>query len=226
MSAPRHARAFTLIELLVVVSIIVLLIALILPALRQGREAAITVKCESQLHQIGFLSVAYAQDYRGYLFQTLGDGLIAGVNKGAKLYIDGGTNSEKRILFCPNIPTDPSGFLLSEWDEPGITGGPGYYRIGYMWVADPIISTASYWVDSNGNGSIQDEFVRSIDDPTLPNKAICVDWSRKRVTAGWQFRHPVSPVGTTSELMGDGRVIQKPYNLIVDRWYLVDPLGW
>jgi prepilin-type N-terminal cleavage/methylation domain-containing protein len=47
-------RAFTLIEVLVVVSIIVILVALLMPGLRNVREAAREIVCQSNLRQIGF----------------------------------------------------------------------------------------------------------------------------------------------------------------------------
>ncbi len=58
---PRR-NAFTLIELLVVVSLIVLLIAMLLPALGRTRVAAWRVACLSNLHQVGGASTAYLAD--------------------------------------------------------------------------------------------------------------------------------------------------------------------
>ena len=55
--------AFTLIELLVVVSIISLLIALLLPALRAARAQARGIRCAANVKQVGVAFEVYLQDY-------------------------------------------------------------------------------------------------------------------------------------------------------------------
>jgi prepilin-type N-terminal cleavage/methylation domain-containing protein len=64
------ARGFTLIELLVVIAIIAVLIAILLPALGKAREAARTVKCMSNMKEIGIGLGAYASDYKGQIWET------------------------------------------------------------------------------------------------------------------------------------------------------------
>jgi len=62
----RNQQAFTLVELLVVVAIIALLISILLPSLQGARESAWTVKCGSNLRQVGVGNEMYANKWDGY----------------------------------------------------------------------------------------------------------------------------------------------------------------
>jgi prepilin-type N-terminal cleavage/methylation domain-containing protein len=53
-------KAFTLIELLVVISIIALLMAILLPSMREARNRAKRIQCVANLHSLQMASIAYA----------------------------------------------------------------------------------------------------------------------------------------------------------------------
>lgn len=69
-SSVGNADGFTLVELLVVISIVVFLIALLLPALSRARKQARAVVCQSNLRQWGIVFSTYMSDHNERLNWT------------------------------------------------------------------------------------------------------------------------------------------------------------
>src|SRR5437016_2967671 len=98
---------FTLIELLVVLGVIAVLASLLMPALSQAKARAYSVKCRSNLRQLGLQLAMYVHDYSAYPSTDHVRTNLVGPGAGAITNLSGavaelhGQDDEQGIKRCP-----------------------------------------------------------------------------------------------------------------------------
>lgn len=112
----KPRAGFTLIELLVVIAIIAILVALLLPAVQQVREAARMTQCRNHLHNIGVALHNYHESFR-----TLPSGSIVLLNAAGTTYNGHGWTWHASIL--PHLEQKPLYDAIQGPD--GMGGEPG-----------------------------------------------------------------------------------------------------
>ncbi|MEX2216890.1 MAG: type II secretion system protein [Phycisphaeraceae bacterium] len=109
--------AFTLVEMLLVVSIIMVLIALLLPALQKSRGQARVASCKSQLHQIHTAIYEYQLRYRmrhpwqfangsGDYPHEAGNTATRPGSPARALHLLTKILGDGKLFFCPDVPID------------------------------------------------------------------------------------------------------------------------
>ena len=191
------SKGFTIIELLMVVSIIILLMAILLPALKKSRESAKTITCASNMKQCGLLFGMYAGDNSDSLIPNHleGWGGAAGVYPWSQtLYMEGYWNQRTNIVRCPSVQKDTA--LAGSYAEYSTYGtflrNPGLkiYRFNQLY---------SYWPDS-AKCFILIDSVRKASGATYDYESFGADAATN--LKGIQLRH----ARTANALFPDGHV--------------------
>src|SRR6185436_6845743 len=103
---------FTLIELLVVIGVIAVLASLLLPALARAKAQANSIRCRSNLHQMGLQLAMYVNDYSAYPSTDHVRTNLVGAGPAAISLVDGGLDlqgqdGEQGIKRCPTRVYSP-----------------------------------------------------------------------------------------------------------------------
>lgn len=140
----RTHCAFTLIELLVVIAILGILVALIFPVISKSIDAANTVKCLTNLRQIGVAVPLYAADNDGRI-PIAYDGRIGSKEKltaWSALDAGGYINNSSGLLECPGRTTHsknyPYTYLRDRQRDYVWTKRTGYVSGSSVWQPDMV----------------------------------------------------------------------------------------
>lgn len=121
-------KAFTLIELLIVVSIIVILMAMLLPTLSKAREKGRTILCSKNVSTLGQCLGMYADDNNGYYMRYCAESNYnqGWYHPGCSTFPSYYGNKNYYDMFKVNIATDCPSRKIGYGHEIGLNIDYGY----------------------------------------------------------------------------------------------------
>jgi competence protein ComGC len=209
---------FTLVELLVVVAIIVMLVALLLPALGRAKYRARVVVCLSQQRQWGQALTSYAADYGGRLpgQEPMGScGNTIDIPSSMYDQLRDGYGLPHEFFICPLVD---SAFARDLAWMRGYYGGR-MTMISYGYLAErPLDGGADYFpADVAGPNTVHDD--ARLDRPVLADDWIWVHWAPFFWWYTSQHHCRDNQPADSNSLWLDGHAENKPWRQVAWKFY-------
>jgi len=171
----KRRIGFTLVELLVVIAIIAMLVALLLPAVQQVREAARKTQCINHFRQCSLAAVSYSSANQERLPRALNYGLLPYLEEYA--VYDAISNREWSIDWnFGELPENPKDTIVEIFQCPSVNGYPrnsvfdsispdfdGNFFEGRLFVSDS--KTKEVLFDRIGAVDINRVYVGTLNEP-------------------------------------------------------------
>ena len=225
MKPNSNNSGFTLIELLVVITILMLLAALLLPAIGAAKASAKSLNCKSNLRQLGLLQETYVSDKLSYAPDLV---QLRQANVGSN-----GSKSFFKVFRCPSVPARPFPDDVNWYSGPIQSGDPAS---GGVFMED-------YGYNTDGSGTIiQNLGLSGKDRKGVTEKAVknpsdmiaisdvyfkYLFWNHagSAIPGGIPALHPFRHSDGSNLLFCDGHVefnkraqLQKPLDSVRKRW--------
>ncbi len=183
----RHSScAFTLMEMLVVISIITLLISILQPSVQQAKRRANAVKCSTQIGQMAWSVVSYADENNGKMFPMIHQPGKYWIGMLSRYW-----SKDDNLMVCPDasIPTGGLGDAQRAWGPSGgwMDNKKGSYGMN-LW----LLPTGDFANDGNMRqvGYIRQMDYASSDTPVFGDSQWVGGWPDDQDVLPTNFQSP------------------------------------
>jgi type II secretory pathway pseudopilin PulG len=162
VKAGRQRLAFTIVELLIVLGIILILFAILAPALTAVRSQARALKCMSNVRQLGIILRLYALDNKDHYPTNISSPTPQYWNDAARLrpYIalPGIPMNSSSVFWCPADDDAQQSYAMNVWASSAADRSVTSLKTGELWphhrVASPmLLLVAESWSYQMGTGA-------------------------------------------------------------------------
>ena len=228
MSNPRR-HAFTLVELLVVITVVMVLLAFLLPTMLKAKQASLAIRCGSNLKQWGIGLASYTNDQKGnyppawgpvfqgvypyaYRVHTASDAYLSGAAAPVVISLEmmgsylGGVPGNLNVA-----PTAPQQALSGVWrcpaafDDLDDINASQWTSLGWVYGDYSYFGRSDLWTTANGFQANEIPFPNDI----MQNEArsdrllmgdVCFRWTT--LDGRWTFNHYAGNLSSVSHVTG------------------------